>query len=82
MTVYELKYKISDEYPFYFSKETMKFFGDTFRNYGVRRVKLCGHDCYELYRKKPVLNGLQTSAFFDLNTFKRVRPGIEKKKNK
>lgn len=79
MTVYELKHKIADKYPYYFSRKAMKFFGDTVKNYGVRRVKICGHDCYELYRKKPVLHGLQTSAFFDVNTFKRVRLEIEKK---
>ena len=61
----------------FFSRENMRFAGDTMRNYGVRAV--CVLDAgrtrvaaWELYRKKPVKNGLQQSAYFDQTTFKRV----------
>ena len=49
----------------FFARETMKFFGDTMANYGVRDAG----DCWELYRKNPVRNGLQNSHFFNKLTF-------------
>lgn len=72
----------------FFTRKTMSFFGDTMRNYGVRLVTITvGYDAegkyapegvvvmaYELYRKHPVKNGLKNSAYFDAETFKRVRP--------
>ena len=38
MTASELKYQVevSGNEPHYFTRSTMKFFGDTMRNYGVR----------------------------------------------
>jgi len=37
MTASELKYKVEQagHEPFFFSRDTMKFFGDTMKNYGV-----------------------------------------------
>lgn len=55
----------------YFNKDSMKFFGDTMSNYGVRvvvvdKVGWTTLDMvYELYRKKPVKRGLKDSVFFD-----------------
>lgn len=61
---------------FFFTKDTMRFFGDRMSNYGVRSavVKKGGEDVsvWELYRKKPVKHGLQDSAFFCKETFKRI----------
>ena len=85
MTPSQLKYKVNEFNPdsYYFNRESMKFFGDTMRNYGVRstNVKVIsqGHgviitDCWELYRKRQVKNGLQRSVYFDKITFKRVFP--------
>ena len=70
MTSSELKHQVEQagNEPYFFTRKTMKFFGDTMRNYGVR---LSG-DNWELYRKKPVKHGLSRSAYFDKKTFKRV----------
>jgi len=66
----ELKYQVEQagHDSHFFTRKTMKFFGDTMRNYGVRH---CG-DMWELYRKKPVNHGLQSSAYFCKFTFKRI----------
>jgi hypothetical protein len=89
MTPSELKYNVEnaghDRY--FFTRSTMKFFGDTMRNYGVCTAKLQTHwddsgnnyseqtreiEVWELFRKKPVKHGLKDSAYFDKKTFKRV----------
>ena len=64
----ELKYQVELTGSLFFEKETMKFWGDTMSNYGVKTHK----DYYELKRKNPVKNGLQTSAYFCKKTFKRI----------
>jgi hypothetical protein len=71
MTFSELKYnhELHNAGSSYFSKETMRFTGDTIANYGV----LTHDDSYELHRKKPVKHGLDNSAFFDNETFKLIR---------
>lgn len=83
MNAYELKDKVeaANEDGHYFTRCTMKFFGDTMRNYGVRSrpVEVTRYDgttarCWELYRRKPVKHGMQASAFFDCETFIRVHP--------
>ena len=65
--------------PYFFTRKTMSFFGDTMRNYGVRKVIIDTHKekavrAYELYRRRPVKHGMQSSAYFDEKTFKRVFP--------
>jgi hypothetical protein len=66
----------------------MKFFGDTMRNYGVRDGGTIPYhfddtgnnysdtartiEVWELYRKHPVKHGLNSSAYFDKKTFRRV----------
>ena len=66
----DLKYAVeqSGNEPFFFTRSTMQFFGDTMKNYGVREHP----DCFELYRRRPVKFGNQSSAFFDKVTFKRI----------
>lgn len=56
----------------FFDRDTMKFFGDTMRNFGLRETKIDGRMVYELFRKKPVKHGLHESAYFDAETFKIV----------
>lgn len=55
----------------FFTRDTMRFWGDTMRNYGIRRVgsivSSSGKeyaDAIELYRRRPVKGGLQRSAYF------------------
>ena len=70
MTASELKYQVEEHgnSPHFFTRSTMKFFGDTMSNYGVRD----NGETWELYRKHPVRNGLDSSAYFDKVTFSRV----------
>jgi hypothetical protein len=88
MTPYELKAAVeaSGNERHYFTRDTMKCFGDTMRNYGVRRVSVIAsfdaagtyhdsgvtRDAWELYRKRPVKHGNQSSAYFDPVTFARI----------
>ena len=66
--------------PYFFTRDTMRFFGDTMRNYGVRKpvpvVTIGGEtvQAFELYRRKPVKHGLRKSAWFNATTFARVFP--------
>lgn len=56
----------------FFDRASMRFFGDTMRNYGC-----CWSDrygCWELYRKRPVKHGLKDSAYFDAESFARIFP--------
>lgn len=66
----------------FFDKDAMHYFGDTMKNYGVRsaslQVRMIGNgyeykkpvDCWELYRKFPVKNGLKDSVFFRKDNLK------------
>lgn len=71
MTASELKHHVekNDSPNYFFSRKTMKFFGDTMRNYGVRSAKINTYseldiDCWELYRRRSVKMGLSSSAYF------------------
>lgn len=57
---------------FFFTRDTMKFFGDTMRNYGVRAATIDGRAVWELYRKRPVKHGMTDSAYFSQDEFRRV----------
>lgn len=87
----DLKYnvKASNDESHYFDRSSMKFFGDTMANYGVRSaiVKSCydaagnftvheGQDVevWELYRKRAVKHGLKDSVYFAKDDFRRVYP--------
>ena len=74
MTQNELKANILAHDPdsHFFDRKTMKFFGDTMRNYGVRKAELNGVTVWELYRKRPVKHGLKSSAFFRTTDFQQV----------
>jgi hypothetical protein len=81
-TAYDLKafVEAAGHESHFFTRSTMKFFGDTMRNYGMRGpvtvVTPSGESvqCYELYRRHPVKCGVKDSAYFDANSYKRVFP--------
>ncbi len=89
MTPAELKYHVEQgQDRFFFTRETMRFFGDTMRNYGVRdggaipyhwddegnnyNETLHMIEVWELYRKHPVKHGLSSSAYFAKTNYRRV----------
>ena len=84
MTVSELKQNTEQTSPYYFTRKTMKFFGDSIRNYGVRSSTIkdgysferngtqTDIDVWELYRRKPVKYGLRSSAYFRKENFEQV----------
>ena len=80
MTPSQLKYEILKRYPDnqFFSRDSMSVAGDTMRNYGVARALIVTQpgcapvECWELYRKMRVNHGIGSSAYFSLNTFKRI----------
>lgn len=77
MTPSELKTLTNETEPYFFTRDTMKFFGDTMKNYGVCSSTVDTYneknvDCWVLYRKRPVKHGLHSSAYFNKKTFKRV----------
>lgn len=61
---------------FFFTRKTMAFFGDRMSNYGVRGPLTISTysgpaEVWELYRRKPVKHGLNSSAFFTTDTFEQ-----------
>lgn len=73
----------------FFSRKSMSFAGDTMRNYGVRSASVVTNynaagdyvckdgmavECWELYRKRPVKHGLQSSAYFAKDGYGRIFP--------
>lgn len=58
----------------YFTRTSMRVFGDSMANYGCRDAG----DCWELYRKRPVKHCMQSSRYFDKSTFAIVhRQAVE-----
>lgn len=83
MTASELKFKHETNHPDskFFTKNNMKFMGDTMSNYGVRSaiVDTCtrsGIECWELYRKRPVKCNVQASSYFSKETFEFIHKKI------
>ena len=74
MTPSELEANILKHKPdsHFFDQKTMKFFGDTMSNYGVRKAEINGLAVWELYRKRPVNHGVKSSAFFRTTDFQQV----------
>ena len=78
MNVSELKYQVEShgQEPYFFTRDTMKFFGDTMKNYGVYKSIITTNNVeslsvYALYRKKPVKHGLDSITYFNAETFER-----------
>lgn len=74
MTASELKNKIvaTGKAPFFFTRNNMKFAGDTMKNFGVRSTEYNGVECWELYRKHPTIKGFSGSFYWNKETFTRV----------
>ena len=81
MTASELKYQHETHNPdsYFFTRSSMKFFGDTMSNYYVpaNTVLVENYDgsfteCYELQRRRAVKHGLNKSAYFSVDTLERV----------
>jgi hypothetical protein len=69
MTPSELKYQHENHNPssYFFSRNTMRFFGDTMRNFGVRN----GGTAWILYTKRPTKAG-HREWLFCKKTFQRL----------
>lgn len=88
MTSAELKQEVSIRNPHFFTRKTMRSFGDTMANYGVRAITVPGHphshlhphpyQVWELYHRHPVKYGNQASAYFSMTNFARVWPDNDK----
>ncbi len=79
MTKSDLKHHVSQTGSFFFERSSMKFFGDTMANYGVRSAVVSSYsqenvDCWELYRHRPVKCDLHNSAYFARDNYRRVLP--------
>lgn len=80
MTKSELKSRVDETGSHFFDHDSMRFFGDSMANYTVsgpkpivdsrKRCRLV----FELARRRPVKNGVKSSAYFDAETFERVFP--------
>ena len=70
MTPSEIKYQYEQKHPQgrFFSRENMRFSGDTMRNFGVSDAG----DYWELYRKHRTKHGFISSFFFHKETFKQI----------
>lgn len=79
MTPSELRYQILNHHPdsHFFDRSSMRFFGDTMKNYGVCRttIKTLWEnelEVWELFRRRPVKFNNFSSAYFRTDNFKRV----------
>ena len=80
-TASDLKYHVEQagHESHFFTRSSMRFFGDTMANYGIRQpitIKTSNGPvmAYELVRRSPVKHGLRCSAWFDASSFCRVFP--------
>lgn len=69
--------RIRAAHPIFFCRETMQFWGDTLRNFGVRTVLATtwtggNKEVIEVYRRRPVKYGLQASHYFDPQTLRII----------
>ncbi len=39
MTIYEIKYRTAEKQPYFFSRDTLKFFGQTMKDFKVKKQK-------------------------------------------
>lgn len=76
MNASELKRKVEANNPNskYFTRNNMRFAGDTMRNYGVCSSKVMLHsgetvEVWQLYRRKATSKGLTSSVFWYKDTF-------------
>jgi hypothetical protein len=81
MTISELKARVEDTGSLFFTRSTMKFFGDTMRNFscGTKPIEIVDfygakRQVYAIWRKKATKIGTDRVYYFDAETFKRVSP--------
>ena len=79
MTPSQLKSHVNATGSHFFDSDSMRHMGDSMRNYGCRAVEIIDHHgatvpARELYRRRPVKDGVQSSAYFHRETFRRVFP--------
>lgn len=80
MQVSDLARHVSQRGSYFFTRKTMRFFGDRMCNYRVvgplTIVTPIGdtREVWEVQRKRPVKHGLQASAYFDIWTFDQAIP--------
>lgn len=78
MTPAELKRKVENTGSLHFTRNNMRWGGDTMANYGVRSAMVVPADggdpvpCWELHRKAPTRCGLKGSCYFNKQTFEKV----------
>ena len=79
MTASRLAREVTATGSLFFTRETMKHFGDTMRNYyvPVRPVPVSTFDgttvmCWALQRRRPVKMGLYSTAYFAVDDSRRV----------
>jgi hypothetical protein len=77
MTPSQLKQNVEKTGSCFFSRTTMKIFGDTMANYGCHGDKLDKVNVWCLYRKSPVNHGLRANTYFRKDNFKRIFERIE-----
>lgn len=70
MTPQELKALFEERniHTFFFTRDAMRFFGDTMKNFGVCSVG----NYWQLFRKKPVAHGRTDSFYFHKETLARA----------
>lgn len=80
MDVRELRLAVEARGSKFFDKDAMKCFGDTFSNYYVAAKPMLVEAasgstmCWLLKRRRPVKMGLQSTAYFACDDFRRVFP--------
>lgn len=91
MNASELKARVDATGSHFFERDSMRLFGDTMKNYGVRESEVVTNydaqdnyvesgitvKAWELYRRHAVKHGLTSSAYFDKATFARVHPACK-----
>lgn len=68
MTKSELRYYVNITGDLYFNRNNMLTRGDTMQNYAIRD----NGENWELARKNPVKLGINSSAYFNKLTYKKV----------
>lgn len=73
----DLKKELTAQGSYFFTRSTMRFFGDTMQNYSLSSTVVTNRnrkivDVWKLSRKKPVKCGLQKPTYFDKVTLNRV----------
>lgn len=82
MSVFELQTKVEATGSKFFSKNTLRFAGDSVGNFGVSatpvkiNTKAGPGLVWELYRRRPVKHAVQTSAYFCVWTFQQLVPVV------